>query len=107
MSKEVIKQPRSNKNILSSIVEDIGTKEKVKFNGSSLIQLSNSAHANNRTKNILVLGKDFTQELDNAIIYVEKLYSVNFTKPNTKFCLSLHYNGSNSYLFVKGKEIQK
>ena len=30
----------------------------------------------------------------------EKLYSINFTKQNTKFCLSLHYNGANSYLFV-------
>ena len=24
-----------------------------------------------------------------------------------KFCLSLHYNGANSYLFVNGKEIHK
>ena len=24
-----------------------------------------------------------------------------------KFCLSLHYNGANSYLFVNGKEIIK
>ena len=24
-----------------------------------------------------------------------------------KFCLSLHYNGGNSYLFVNGKEIHK
>ena len=33
--------------------------------------------------------------------------SINFTKTNTKFCLGLHYNGSNSYLFVNGKEIYK
>ena len=25
----------------------------------------------------------------------------------TKFCLSLHYNGANSYLFVNGTEIHK
>ena len=37
----------------------------------------------------------------------EKLYSINFTKENTKFCLSLHYNGANSYLFVNGTEIIK
>ena len=37
----------------------------------------------------------------------EKLYSINFTKHNTKFCLSLHYNGGNSYLFVNGTEIIK
>ena len=32
---------------------------------------------------------------------------MNFIKTNTKFCLSLHYNGSNSYLFVNGTEIHK
>ena len=35
------------------------------------------------------------------------MYAINFTEENTKFCLSLHYNGSNSYLFVNGKEIYK
>ena len=64
-----------------------------------------SVHANNRTKNILVLGKDFVQGLDNTTIYAGKLYSINFTKANTKFCLSLHYNGDNNYLFVNGTEI--
>ena len=37
----------------------------------------------------------------------EKLYSINFTKHNTRFCLSLHYNGVNSYLFVTGTDIIK
>ena len=32
---------------------------------------------------------------------------MNFAKVNTKFCLSLHYNGANSYLFVNGTEIYK
>ena len=35
------------------------------------------------------------------------MHFINFTKVNTKFCLSLHYNGANSYLFVNGKEIYK
>ena len=35
------------------------------------------------------------------------MYSINFTVPNKKFCLSLHYNGVNSYLFVNGTEIYK
>ena len=35
------------------------------------------------------------------------MYSIKFTKRNTKFCLSLHYNGVNSYLFVNGTEIIK
>ena len=35
------------------------------------------------------------------------MFSINFTKVNTTFCLSLHYNGANSYLFVNGTEIYK
>ena len=37
----------------------------------------------------------------------EKMYSFYFTKNNKKFCLSFHYNGVNSYLFVNGTEIIK
>ena len=37
----------------------------------------------------------------------EKMYSINVTELNKKFCLSLHYSGANSYLFVNGKEIHK
>ena len=33
------------------------------------------------------------------------MYSTNFTVANKRFCLSLHYNGDSSYLFVNGKEI--
>ena len=47
--------------------------------------MSSSIHATNKTKNILVLGKDFVQGLDDTTIYAEKLYSINFTKTNTKF----------------------
>ena len=35
------------------------------------------------------------------------MYSIKFTVTKKKFCLSLHYNGANSYLFVNGKEIYK
>ena len=35
------------------------------------------------------------------------MYSINFTVTNIKLCLSLHYNGANSYLFVNGTEIYK
>ena len=35
------------------------------------------------------------------------MYSMNFTVTNKKFCLSLHYNGANSYLFIHGTEIYK
>ena len=35
------------------------------------------------------------------------MYSINFTVTNKNFCLNLHYNGANSYLFVNGLEIYK
>ena len=50
--------------------------------------MSSSVHANNKIKFILVLGKNFIQGLDNTTIYAEKLYSINFTKTNTKFFLT-------------------
>ena len=60
-----------------------------------------------KKSNILVLGKDFVQGINDTTIYAEKLYSINFTKNNKNFRLSLHYNGGNSYLFVNGTEIHK
>ena len=54
----------------------------------------------------MILGKDPTQGLEHALS-AEKLYSINFTQRNKKFCLSLHCNGTNSYLLVNGKEIHK
>ena len=36
-----------------------------------------------------------------------KKININFTKTNTKFCLSFHYNADNSFLYVNGKEIFK
>ena len=67
--------------------------------------LSNSRHANNKTKHVLVLGREFIQKINNTTIYAEKMYSPNFTVDNKIFCLSLHYNGDNSYLFVNGKQV--
>ena len=69
--------------------------------------MSSSAHANNKIKNISALGEGITQGLDDTTLTAEKSYSINFTKSNTKFCLSLHYNGADSYLFVNGTEIIK
>ena len=64
--------------------------------------MSSSVHANNKTKNILVLCEGLTQKLDDTKLTAEKKYSINFTENNTKFCLSLHYNGADSYLFANG-----
>ena len=34
-------------------------------------------------------------------------YSINFSATKKRLCLSLHYNGDNSYLFANGKEVIK
>ena len=68
--------------------------------------MSSSAHIDNKKKDILVSGKGPTQGLEHTLS-AEKMYSINFTLTKNKFCLSLHYNGANSYLFVNGIEIYK
>ena len=62
------------------------------------IDMTNSKHASNKTKDVLVLGHDTT-------IYAEKMYSPNFTVANKIFCLSLHYNGDDSYLLMAKKSL--
>ena len=50
-------------------------------------------------------GERFCTRYNGTTIYAEKLYSINFTENDKKFCLSLHYNGANSYLFVNGTDV--
>ena len=69
--------------------------------------MNNPTHANNKTKDVLVLGHGLTQKIDDTTIYAEKMYSPNFTVANKTFCLSLHYDGDDSYLFVNAKEVTK
>ena len=68
------------------------------------VSMSFSAHIGNNKEDILVLGIGPTQGLEHTLT-AEKMYSINFTVTKKKFCLSLHYNGANSYLFVNGTEI--
>ena len=57
-------------------------------------------------KKTLVLGKRTTEGLEHTLT-AEKMFSINFAVAKKKFCLSLHYNGVNSSLFVNGTEIYK
>ena len=34
---------------------------------------------------------------------LEEKFSINFSEAKTGFCLSLHYNGDNSYFLIMGK----
>ena len=68
--------------------------------------MNSSKKIDNRKKDISILGKGATQELEHTLS-AEKIYSINFTEHHKKFCLSLHFDAANSYLFVNGKEIHK
>ena len=68
------------------------------------VEMSSSAHIGNKKKDILALGKGSTQGLEDTLT-AEKMYAITFALKKNKFCLSLHYNGANSYLFVNGREI--
>ena len=52
-----------------------------------------------RMDNFLVLGECPAYGFNGSFGSPEKKLCINFSKANTKFFLSLHYNGDNIYLF--------
>ena len=68
--------------------------------------MSSSPHIDNKKKDLLILGRGPTQGLEHTVT-AEKMHSINFSVTMKQFCASLHYNGANSYLVVKGTEIYK
>ena len=66
------------------------------------VDMSSSVYSNNKNKDILILGKGQTQGLDNTTLTTEAEHFINFSRSETKFCLSLHYNESNRFVFVNG-----
>ena len=64
-------------------------------------------YVDNRKKDILILGEDPTQGLDDTTLTSEKKYSISFTEYIKRLCLILHDNRGSSYLFVNGVEIHK
>ena len=69
--------------------------------------MSSAFHVDNEKKDILILGKDPTDGLDDNMLTAEKERSINFTEQHNKFCLILHFNGENRYVFVNNVEICK
>ena len=69
--------------------------------------MSSSLYVNSKGKYFLALGKGLTQGLDDTTLTAEAQYSINFSRSNGKFCLNLHYNGDNSFLFVKDTKMYK
>ena len=62
--------------------------------------MSPSLHIVKKKRDILIVGGGLTQGLDDTTITTEVKYCINFKQSNRKFSLSLHYNGSNNFLFV-------
>ena len=52
-----------------------------------------------------MLGKGSTQWLDDTKITAEAKCSINFAEFKKRFVLSLHYCGSNSFLFVSATKM--
>ena len=53
---------------------------------------------------MLIFSEGPTYGINGRFGLPEKKFNINFTRTNTKFCLSLHYNADNTYLFADGKE---
>ena len=70
------------------------------------VDMSSAVHINSQKKDILILVKGTAQGLDDTELAAEAQYSVNFSRSNRKICLSLHYNESNSFLFVNACSIK-
>ena len=55
------------------------------------VDMSSSAHVDNKKKAILILGKGPTQRLEHTLT-AEKMHSINFTVKNKEICLiSIHF----------------
>ena len=62
--------------------------------------ISSSEYIDNKNKDILILGEEPKQGLDDTTLTAEAKYPINFTQPRKRFTLNLHYNGGNSFLFT-------
>ena len=56
---------------------------------------SSSSHAHNLKNDFLILDEGDTFSIKGSFGALEKTFSINFSKANTKFYLSLHYNADN------------
>ena len=68
------------------------------------VNMSLSVHIDNKRKYILIHYKGKTQGLNHTSVS-ETQYLINFIRSSIKFCLSLHYNSSKSFLFVNATKI--
>ena len=59
--------------------------------------MTSSVHINKEGKIILILVEGPVEVLDGTTLTARTEYSINFSRSHRKFCLSLYYNGGNSF----------
>ena len=64
-----------------------------------------SVHIDNQNKDILILREGPARGLDDNTLTAEAKHPINFTQLGKRFVLSLHYNGSSSFLYVNATKI--
>ena len=69
------------------------------------VDMSSSVQIDKKRKDVLALGKEPTQGLDNTTLTAEAIYPINVTESEKRYVLSLQYNVSGSYLIVNTKKI--
>ena len=69
--------------------------------------VSSSVHLDNNGKGIIILGKGPTQGLEDTTLTAEAKYPIIFVQSGKRFLWSLHYNESNSLLFVNAAELDQ
>ena len=61
------------------------------------VDMSSSVHIDNNKKDVSILGEVPTQ--DDTTLRAEAQYSINSSRSSKKFCLHLHYNTRNNFLY--------
>ena len=54
------------------------------------VDMSSSVHVDSTKTDVLILGEDSTQGLEDTTLTAETKYSINFTDSRKNVCLSLH-----------------
>ena len=54
---------------------------------------------------LTILDEGPAQRLNDTTLAAEAKYPISFTQSGKRFVLSLHYNGSNSFLFVNNTKV--
>ena len=68
--------------------------------------LNSLMNIDNVGRSIVILGKGVIQGLYHTLA-AETQYSINFTRTGIKCCLSLYYNGINSFLFANASKMHQ